>query len=488
MHADQTRCRGIRLCSSVPYLWLIRYLRLSAFICSFIICFPAAAQLRLHPDNPRYLEFRGKPTLLITSGEHYGAVLNGEFDYVRYLDELKDKKLNLTRTFSGTYFEVPGSFSITDNTLAPANGKYVSPWVRTADGKYDLSRFNPDYFTRLKDFLKQASDRGIVVEYVLFCPFYEENLFIASPIHPKNNINGITNTRRNEAYTLNHPDLLTLQLAFVARAVEELKDFDNFYYEICNEPYFGGVTLDWQAKIAQAIVDAEKDFPQDKRHLIAQNIANGSKKVAKPIEHVSIYNFHYAVPPDAVAANAHLNRPIGDDETGFKGSADVTYRSEGWDFILAGGAIYSSLDYSFSVKHPAGTFTGYKSPGGGSADLRRQLGHLKAFMESFDFVKMKPMNELITGGNVTAPLSPGKPPFARASIRVLGESGKQYAAYIQGGTSAELELKLPDGAYRAEWIDTLTGETTKAEDLKGGPQKLTSPRYKDDIALRIKCQ
>src|SRR5215211_8046112 len=75
--------------------------------------------LALHPDNPHYFLFRGKPAVLLTSGEHYGAVLNKDFDHARYLDELKRCGFNLTRTFSGTYFEVPGSFNIVDNTLAP---------------------------------------------------------------------------------------------------------------------------------------------------------------------------------------------------------------------------------------------------------------------------------------------------------------------------------------------------------------------------------
>jgi len=39
---------------------------------------------------------------LITSGEHYGAALNLDFEYVRYLDELKANALNHTRTFAGT--------------------------------------------------------------------------------------------------------------------------------------------------------------------------------------------------------------------------------------------------------------------------------------------------------------------------------------------------------------------------------------------------
>ena len=109
--------------------------------------------LRLHPDNGHYLQFRGRPTVLITSGEHYGAVLNLDFDYLAYLDELRENGLNLTRTFSGTYREVAASFGITDNTLAPA--RYLAPWARSsvpgaADGgnQFDLGKFDPAYLLR----------------------------------------------------------------------------------------------------------------------------------------------------------------------------------------------------------------------------------------------------------------------------------------------------------------------------------------------------
>lgn len=115
---------------------------------------PAHGQraLALHPENPHYFLFRGDPTVLIASGEHYGALLNGDFDFIPYFDELKDKRLNLTRTFSGVYREVPGSFNIKDNTLAPRPDQYVAPWARTGGGaaaKYDLTKWNDAYFARL---------------------------------------------------------------------------------------------------------------------------------------------------------------------------------------------------------------------------------------------------------------------------------------------------------------------------------------------------
>jgi hypothetical protein len=62
-----------------------------------------AAPLRLHPKNPRYFLFRGRSTVLLTAGEHYGAVVNRDFDYVRYLEAIRSYGFNLTRLFTGSF-------------------------------------------------------------------------------------------------------------------------------------------------------------------------------------------------------------------------------------------------------------------------------------------------------------------------------------------------------------------------------------------------
>jgi hypothetical protein len=436
----------------------------------------------LHPDNPHYFLFRGKPTVLITSAEHYGAVLNLDFDYVRYLDELQAHGLNHTRLFAGTYREIAGSFGITDNTLAPRPNRFISPWSRSAvsgyfDGgnKFDLTKWDGDYFKRLKDFMTHAAKRGIVVELNLFCPSYDDNLWKANPMNAANNVNGAGKCPRTEVYTLKHKDLVAIHEAVSRKIVAELPDFDNLYYEVCNEPYFGGVTLDWQHHIVDVIVDAEKRFPH--KHLISMNIANGRAKVAKPHPAVSLFNFHYCVPPDAVEMNYGLNKPIGENETGFRGKKDVTYRGEGWEFIIAGGALYNNLDYSFTSKHADGKFLDYTSPGGGSPELRRQLKVLKDFIDSFDFLRMAPDNAVIKGGVPKG-----------ATARALVEPGKQYAIYLLGGQQADLKVEFPRGTYVVQWLNTKTGKLAGSERLlhPGGIVTLRSPEYSEDIALRIK--
>jgi hypothetical protein len=447
--------------------------------------------LSLHPGSGHYFLFRGKPTVLITSGEHYGAVLNGDFDYVRYLDELKSKGLNLTRTFSGVYREVPGSFNIKGNTLAPTDERYVSPWARSGN-KYDLSKWNDAYFARLEDYLKAAGERGVVVELVLFCTFYEDVLWDICPLNAKNNVNGVGKVKREEAHTLKEKALVDAQLAFVRKVVAELKDFDNVYYEICNEPYFAGVADDWQRLVGQTIADAEKDFPH--KHLIAQNIANGSTKIANPDPNVSVFNFHYCNPPDAVAQNYPLNKVVAYDETGFRGTGDTVYRVHAWEFVLAGGAGYSNLDYSFTAETEDGSApVNPPQPGGGSAALRRQLQVLKDFIHGLEFVRMKP------DGGVVKSVSKG------VTARALTEPGKQYAIYFarvvaeknkdgketgkffdpDAGKPARVTLALPAGTYRAEWVDTRSGEATASTVNVEREMQLDTPPFEEDLAVRL---
>jgi hypothetical protein len=289
-----------------------------------------------------------------------------------------------------------------------------------------------------------------------------------------NNINNIGKMERTEVYTLNHHRLLAIQDSMVRRIAKELRDFDNVYYEICNEPYFGGVTLEWQSHIARTIVETEAKFKT--KHLIAQNIANNSKKVVDPNPHISIFNFHYAKPPKAVTENYGLNKVIGDDETGFAGSESKPYRIEGWDFIIAGGAVYDNLDYSFTIGHEDGTAE-INAPGSGGPMLHKQLEILKDFINNFDFIQMRSDNSVIKGG------IPKK-----ATARALVQVGRAYAIYINGGNEAKLIVELPKGNYKAEWINTKTGKIDKTEVFRhnNGNRTLLSPKYTDDIALRIR--
>jgi hypothetical protein len=123
----------------------------------------------------------------------------------------------------------------------------------------------------------------------------------------------------------------------------ELNEFDNFYFEMINEPYSRhdhSADLEWQQHIATVIADAERSMAA--QHMIAINYNNRTQRI--PFRHpaVSICNFHYAIPEAVKTQLPSGMRVITDDETGFCGQIADPYRREAWLFMLAGWRRFQS--------------------------------------------------------------------------------------------------------------------------------------------------
>ena len=469
---------------------------------------PPSAPIRLHPRNPHYFLFRGKAVALITSGEHYGAVMNADFDFHKYLATLSAEGMNYARLFPGSYVEAPGkSFGIQRNDIAPAPGRFLAPWARSATAgyagggnKFDLDQWAPDYFKRLHEFLAEASRLGIVVEISLFSSQYGDMQWDLSVFNPANNVNQTTAIDRKKINTQENGNILEYQERYVRKLVNEVNSFDNVILEIQNEPFSDRpvvervvnpylfppsrnqfpntievadeLSLAWQARVARWITSEEASLPN--RHLIAQNYCDFGLPVRGLVPGVSMVNFHYAF-PEAASANYGLGKAIAYDETGFLGRDDDGYRREAWNFMLSGGSAFDALDYSFTVGHEDGTDTEPNGPGGGSAALRRQLRVLSDFLGKF----------------VLANLTPDEHTVKRADgnyARVLSNSGHEYAIYLDGDGPAEVVLELPAGEYSGEWINTRTGETEGLERFRhrGGEKTLQTPAFHNGIALRLR--
>jgi hypothetical protein len=464
----------------------------------------AAQPIRLHPANPHYFMYRGRPTILVTSGEHYGAVLNPDFDQRAYLRTLARDGLNYTRIFTGSYVEPQGAFGIQKNTLAPDGPRALTPWARSGmpgyaggGNRFDLNQWDTTYFRRLRDFVRLADEHGVVVEVTLFSSIYGDPQWRINPLNRANNVNGTDSMPLQRVHTLDNGNVWAHQERMVRKIVRELNAFDNVIYEIQNEPWADNHTLAgpinhflpkweeewrnrvelatdaslaWQRRIAMVVRSEEASLP--KRHLIAQNYGNFRFPLPAVDSAVSILNFHYAT-PEAVDLNLGWDRAIGLDETGFAGSDDATYRRQAWRFMLAGGALFDHLDYSFTVERPDGTDAN-AAPGGGSPALRRQLGVLKRFVEGLDFVRMRPDRRVVAR-------APG------AFREALVDAGRAYAIYLDGRLAGDLVLEVPAGAYDATWVDVLTGDSLGRARVRhrGGRLTLASPAYVQDVALRL---
>ncbi len=230
-------------------------------------------------------------------------------------------------------------------------------------------------------------------------------------------------------------------------------------------------SLDFQQRVAEWITSEESKLGV--KHLIAQNWSNFKDSVPGLVAGAGILNFHYAF-PEAVQWNLTLGVPVGYDETGFIGYQDADLRAQAWRFMLAGGALFNNLDYSFSPGFEDGTDFQPDSPGGGSAALRRQLKFLAGFMNGLPFLKMSPDSGLVAH-------SPG------ALTQALSQPGQVYGLHLKGRGPVALKLNLPAGAYRLAWFAPETGVKMGEQRVKhaGGLLAVTTPEFEEDLAAKI---
>lgn len=464
--------------------------------------------IKIHPENSRYFIYKGKAVVLITATEHYGSVTNAAFNYIEYLDMLQSYGFNLSRLvilLRETESEFKGYLGY-QNTLCPTAENYICPWSRSPipgalDGgnKFDLESWNEAFFDRLKNFCMEAEKRGIIVEITFFSQYYSnkpDSPWSLSVLNPDNNINDIGATGYNRFTTCENAMLLAKQEALVRKIVTEMKDFDNIYYEICNEPPYpqssdpelmpedyphvlGEKAIsEWQNYIASVIHNAEEKY--EKKHMVAvcdhhENINTGL---------FNIYNYHFREFADKGLQNhAGHGKAMALDETltgivSWNRELDFdARRKEAWELFMCGFSVYDYLDFTIATDDPKGEGN-VQFPGGYYYDgtvMKLYLKHLKCFMEGLDFVYLAPDHTFVKDISSTA-----------RAFSLVGK-GKTYAVYINGSGLKRIPVELPEGMYRAEWFNPVTGNIDKTqENIKGGNTVLLEmPVYLTDIAIKI---
>jgi hypothetical protein len=175
----------------------------------------AQVAVKIVPENPKYLLFRGRPLALISASEHYGSVINRPFDFEKYLDDAAKHKMTVTRTFL-LYRELQSARN-PSSRCKPESPDFIAPWVRKGPGKaldgepvYDLDTWNPEYFDRLHRFLDAASKRGIVVELTVFSNTSAGEIWALNPLRGENNLQHVGKVDWEDFLSLKDPELVNM--------------------------------------------------------------------------------------------------------------------------------------------------------------------------------------------------------------------------------------------------------------------------------------
>ncbi len=465
----------------------------------------------VHPQNHRCFLYKGKPMKILTSAEHYGAVMNSEFNYEIYLKEMQRTGQNQTRVF--TFYRELWGYDVR-NTLACSKEKpqaTVMPWKRAVgkgkgpDGldKFDLNRWNPAYFARLKDYVAKCGKYGVICEIVLFCNPYNDRQYNWFPCSKMSNVNGVGKdlSERREFLTLEAPSIVKFQERFVRKIVTELNKFDNVYYEICNEPYGRTFPKEWKKKgdswhahLARFIRQIEKDLP--KQHLVAVNVPDSDALIKNP--NIHILNHHY---PPAVRTwqfmrqRDHYLKSLVFDEnfTGIVGSDSqrkreryVINRAEGWLTILSGCAGFSNLDWTFTAANETGSgkvtlLDGRKIDG---RPLRQWLDTFRKLLAQYDITSLVPAVGVFPDrldGYGYAGMTDKKGKYI---IYFVDENLFQVKSCK--ARSLAVTLVLPAGKYNVQTFDPKTGKIVKLPTFQSnGNAKLKVPEFCEDVAVLL---
>ena len=140
-----------------------------------------------YAENPRYWQYKGRPVLLL--GGSKDDNLFQLPDLKEHLDEVKSAGANYIR-----------------NTMSDRRDKgfEVYPFKKLSNGKYDLTRFNDEYWRRFENLLRWTAERDIIVQIEIWDRFdYSREHWLPHPYNPKNNVNY---TYKESGFVQKYPD------------------------------------------------------------------------------------------------------------------------------------------------------------------------------------------------------------------------------------------------------------------------------------------
>jgi hypothetical protein len=382
---------------------------------------------------------------------------------------------------------------------------YEMPWARSGQGiawdglsRFDVSRYNPWYFQRHKEFATQAAAKGFVVIYELYNTHDVLEIqphYIDFPWRPANNINDTglqepppfephnTNNIGNQFFSASYGPLRELHRAYMLHTFDELADQPNVIFSMAYqyagplafEQFFQDVAAEWSAKHGKPIRIALITGKNTTDAILADPVR--SKQVAV----VDMRYWEYQPDGKLWAPDAGQNLAFRKIiQTQFPGYSDTPpgttpemmyrqtreYRDKypgialmpmeegaGPIPLLMGGAASQSALIGGRPPvppPPVGQEPALSRPG--ALIGRPDTANLDRIMEEFvrtylasDLMKMSPQD-----GWTEAP---------EQTWTLAGGPTDPVLIYSLLGTSVTLTKPLPAGHYQAMWFDPRTGKT-----------------------------
>jgi hypothetical protein len=441
-------------------------------------------------DNPRYWQFRGRPTLLL-GGTDTDAIFQWDADRLA-------SHLDVLVAAGGNY--IRNVMSARD----PVGRGDVQPFRRLDDGRYDLDEWNQEYWIRFDRMLAETARRDIVVQIELWDGHdFQSRLdnedgfpqWDAHPLNPKNNVNYTaeettvpekwTRGYPNEAHPalltapgLNHDRIvLPYQERFIRAVLERSLAYDHVLYVIQNETwidrawsnYWAGFARESAAARGRRIYVGDMRFQPSVMAVIEDGFdfadlsqsASGAER--PPDVHIGQGHFDFiagqlAMLDDAPAPVNSVKQYGGDAVDWTMGADEGVERV--WRTIFAGQA--------------AVRFHRPESGIGLSGRARANIRSLRMVADTIDIFHVQPHQRVgkLLGDRL------------ENEAYLMADPGRVYAVFFTaGGGEVSLDVSGLEGKAVVRWLNPNTAEWGRARTVAGGTVTLAAPDEGQWVAI-----
>jgi hypothetical protein len=436
-----------------------------------------AGPLRVLKSNSRYFTDGSGKAIYLTGTHNWNNFVDtghrsGEgdpppvLDFKWYLDFLESHHHNFFRLWR---WESP---KWNDDEPLGVKHSQPHPWLRTGPGvandgkpRFDLTRFNPEYFDRMRQRILAANERGMYVSVMLFEGWEVEFLdaWICHPYNSANNVNQVDadadhDGRGLEYYTLQPGTMgkraLELQEAYVRKVIDTVNDLDNVLYEVANET--GAYATGWQYHMIRFVHEYEAGKPKQHPVGMSYQYKGGTNRelLDSPADWIS--------PNNGDAPDTYLDNPPAN----FTGKVVVNDTDHLCGHTCGDNVwVWKSFTRGLNV-----LFMEELTPSPTWHDSARvAMGQTRRFAEKINLAEMPPHDAL-------------------ASTRYcLAKPGSEYVVFQPGG-NGEFSVNLSDakGPFAVEWFDVNAGKTLAGEAVEGGARRIFRTPFPGPAVLHLK--
>lgn len=425
----------------------------------------ATGPLRANPANRRYFT-DGSGRAIFLTGAHTWANFQEIgmepvpiFDWEGYLSMMMAHNHNFMR-FWGWQQTAWAPWTPDKILFEP------SLYVRTGPGqaldgglKFDLTKFNPAYFSRMRQRLTECRDRDIYCAVQLFQSFSEnkpracgDQTWSGHPYNAGNNING-ANGDKNGDKMLDYDDPAVRQLhaAYIQKVVDTVAGLDNILYEVCNE----GGTKDWDWWVVDTVHRMED--VKGARHPVGLTAGSETleEMLASPADWISPTGQRFQWDPP-VWNESKVSVNDTDHLWGHGGTAAWAWKSfarghntllmDAW--VAIPGAPCPEVNWGPRAGYPMRNLNRPDDPTW--EPVRKALGNTRHYAQRMDLVAMTPSAEIASTGYC------------------LANPEREFLVYFPEGDFGTVDLSRVKGTLRAEWMYPVEGTIVPGGTVPGG--------------------